>query len=139
MHDDQIRTIDGLALILGGSGDSFTGDLLRLIAKADPGNRAQLRGAFPYHVRAWELWQSLPEPTARHIYDVLTGEDPGAVATQLPKAHWLDKAAQLLSYMQGITSDRVAQAEFLGGALASAYQQGYRAAPTPPPVESPCG
>ena len=40
---------------------SFTGDLLRLIAKADPGNRARLRAGFPKHVAAWEMWQASPD------------------------------------------------------------------------------
>lgn len=48
-----------LCLFLDGSQDSFTGKLLELIAKADPGNRARLREAFPRHVAAWETWQVL--------------------------------------------------------------------------------
>lgn len=47
-----------LCLFLGGSTDSFTGLLLVLIAKADPGNRRKLRGDFPREVAAWEEWQA---------------------------------------------------------------------------------
>ncbi len=35
---------------------NFTAELLRLIAKADPINRARLRGAFPREVEAYEAW-----------------------------------------------------------------------------------
>lgn len=48
-----------LCLFLGGSTTSFTGMLLTLIAKADPGNRARLRAEFPRHVAAWETWRVL--------------------------------------------------------------------------------
>jgi hypothetical protein len=60
--DHKVATYQHLALALGGTyggdGDapSFTGDLLRLIAKADPQNRARLRIAFPVQVAAWEIW-----------------------------------------------------------------------------------
>jgi hypothetical protein len=54
--DHPITTYAELALALGGSEDSFTGQLLALIAKADPGNRSRLRKGFPRHVAAWELW-----------------------------------------------------------------------------------
>jgi hypothetical protein len=49
---------DELVLFLGGSPDSFTGLLLVLIEKGDPGNRARLRGGFPREVAAWEEWQA---------------------------------------------------------------------------------
>ena len=42
--------------ILGGYGDWFSADLLRLIAKADHTNRELIRKAFPDHVEAYELW-----------------------------------------------------------------------------------
>jgi hypothetical protein len=48
-----------LCLFLNGSPDSFTGRLLELIAKADPGNRARLRSAFPRQAAAWEAWQEI--------------------------------------------------------------------------------
>jgi hypothetical protein len=54
----KVETWHELCLALGGDVTSFTGDLLRLIAKADPGNRARLRAGFPKHVAAWEAWQA---------------------------------------------------------------------------------
>jgi hypothetical protein len=68
----RLSHLGDLALFLGGSDDSFTGDLLRLIAKADPGNRALLQRTFPAEVEAWTAWMSLDEPTA------------GALREQLP-------------------------------------------------------
>jgi hypothetical protein len=50
---------EDLCLFLDGSPTSFTGMLLTLIAKADPGNRARLRAEFPRHVAAWETWVGL--------------------------------------------------------------------------------
>jgi hypothetical protein len=55
--DHKVETWHELCLALGGDLTSFTGDLLRLIAKADPGNRARLRAGFPKHVAAWEMWE----------------------------------------------------------------------------------
>jgi hypothetical protein len=54
--DHKVETWHELCLALGGDVTSFTGDLLRLIGKADPGNRARLRAGFPKHVAAWEMW-----------------------------------------------------------------------------------
>ena len=48
-----------LCLFLDGSPSSFTGQLLTLIEKADPGNRHRLREAFPRQVAAWEAWREL--------------------------------------------------------------------------------
>jgi hypothetical protein len=56
--DMKLDTYGDLALALGGSADSFTGQLLLLIAKADPGNRFRLRAGFPRHVAAWEFWMA---------------------------------------------------------------------------------
>lgn len=59
-----------LALFLGGSADSFTGDLLRLIAKAQstPENLARLTRGFPAAVRAWAVWNGMdPCPTADQL------------------------------------------------------------------------
>lgn len=55
-----VSTFDELCLFLGGSHDSFTGLLLRLITKADQGNRYRLRQGFPREVLAFELWNSGP-------------------------------------------------------------------------------
>ena len=54
--DRGMPTLDELALFLGGSGTSFTGDLLRLMRKADPENRRQLERAFPREHRALTFW-----------------------------------------------------------------------------------
>jgi len=64
MPDSQeLDSLGLLALYLGGSGDSFTGDLLRLTAKADPGNYDRLAAVFPITTRAYALWQSMSAPT----------------------------------------------------------------------------
>lgn len=52
--------IDRLGHILAGEGDWFSADLLRLIAKADPQNRAALRTIYPQHVEAFEKWSRTP-------------------------------------------------------------------------------
>jgi hypothetical protein len=57
-----VVTFRDLCLALRGDETSFTGDLLRLIAKADPGNRHQLRLAFPRQVAAWEAWHTADPP-----------------------------------------------------------------------------
>jgi len=68
--DHPLATYADLALALGGSEDSFTGDLLRLIAKADPRNRARLRAGFPLQVAAWEIWMgAAPHITAGELAD----------------------------------------------------------------------
>lgn len=70
--DSRIRMLGDLALFLRGSDDSFTGDLLRLIARADPGNRSLLRGAFPEAVEAYAAWHSCTEtPTASELRNVI--------------------------------------------------------------------
>lgn len=56
-----VANVDGiteLALFLGGDVTSFTGDLLRLIAKSDPSNLAKLSAAYPREVRAFLLWRA---------------------------------------------------------------------------------
>jgi hypothetical protein len=68
----HVSMLGDLALFLRGSDDSFTGDLLRLIAKADPGNRSCLRNAFPEAVAAYQAWQSCTEtPTAAELRSVI--------------------------------------------------------------------
>ena len=57
--DDQpLRNLSDLAMFLGGDGTSFTGDLLRLIGKADPENLNLLGRVYPRHVRAWLMWRA---------------------------------------------------------------------------------
>lgn len=72
-----IRVTGDLALYLGGSGDSFTGMLLNLAAKTDPGNRARLRAAFPREITAYETWMRCePPPTAAELAAQLAGPPP---------------------------------------------------------------
>lgn len=61
MLDDSasLEDLTMLCLYLGGDITSFTGDLFRLIAKADPDNRWRIRQGFPVHVAAWEHWNRL--------------------------------------------------------------------------------
>lgn len=61
--DQRLYSTDELAVFLGGSADSWTGLFLRLVGKSDPEHRSRLAEGFPGHVRAWEMWQALPEPT----------------------------------------------------------------------------
>jgi hypothetical protein len=42
--------------IMGGHGSWFSAELLRMCAKADPGNLERLRLGFPEHVAAYERW-----------------------------------------------------------------------------------
>ncbi len=70
--DREIWGTGDLAVFLGGSGDSFTGLLLALIAKADPEARGRLKLAFPRQVTAWELWQSCsPVPTFAQMREMM--------------------------------------------------------------------
>lgn len=57
----------------GGPDASFTAHLLKLIAKADPGRRAQLERGFPREVLAWRVWNDMdPSPTAAGLCAALT-------------------------------------------------------------------
>lgn len=51
-----------LCAALGGSADSFTGQLLTLMGKADPGNRARLQRAYPREYAALQWWKEAPSP-----------------------------------------------------------------------------
>lgn len=74
--DKQLWGTGDLALFLGGSEDSFTGDLVHLIAKADPGNRIRLQEAFPAEVDAYQTWMSLSHnggaPTVQQMREALS-------------------------------------------------------------------
>jgi hypothetical protein len=71
--DRQLWGTGDLARFLGGSEDSFTGLLLVLFQKADPGNLYRLRMAFPEVHEAWETWNAMsPAPTARQLREALT-------------------------------------------------------------------
>lgn len=66
--DWALPTIAQLAIVLGGSDDSFTGDLLHLLGHADPGHIARLGRGFPREVAAWQFWRNTePAPTAGQL------------------------------------------------------------------------
>jgi hypothetical protein len=74
--DRQMYGTGDLAVFLGGSESSFTGLLIVLMQKADPGNLARLRLAFPREYRAWETWNSMsPCPTFRELREQLAETD----------------------------------------------------------------
>ena len=74
--DRQLWGTGDLAVFLGGSENSFTGLLLVLLQKADPGNVARIRRGFPEIVRAWETWNSMsPVPTAAQLRAALEAGD----------------------------------------------------------------
>jgi hypothetical protein len=76
-----------LALFLGGSVDSFTGKLLELMQKADPGNLARLERAFPREARARTMWNSMsPCPTFRELREALQEQDAEMQAEGLAAA-----------------------------------------------------
>jgi hypothetical protein len=80
--DRPMSTVDQVALFLGGSGDSFTGQLLMLFLKADPGNWSRLARAFPAEavaLRAWQDWSRREDraPTWRELNEYLSQPLPG--------------------------------------------------------------
>lgn len=72
-YDDlQLFGTGDLARFLGGSESSFTGQLLLLLQKADPGNVARIRMGFPEIVAAWETWNAMsPTPTSRQLREAI--------------------------------------------------------------------
>ena len=50
---------------------TFTGDLLRLIGKADPDNLRRLEAGYPRHVRAYVLWRACAPVQADTLVKVL--------------------------------------------------------------------
>lgn len=72
--DKPMPTLAELAIFLGGSDDSFTGDLLRLMRKADPGNLARLRAGFNDEYRALRAWEKLESPTWDDLRNALLRE-----------------------------------------------------------------
>jgi ABC-type amino acid transport substrate-binding protein len=70
--DAMVEGIHQLALFLGGDLTSFTGDLLRLIAKADPINLNRLVQGFPREVRAFVMWRACAPLDARTLVELLT-------------------------------------------------------------------
>ncbi len=69
--DEEIGDLAKLALFLGGEGTSFTGDLLRLIGKADPENLNRLALAYPRHVRAFLMWRACAPVPVRTLVALL--------------------------------------------------------------------
>lgn len=70
LQDRPVLFTGQLAFLLGGDETSFTGDLLRLIekAQADARNSRRLAVAFPVQVAAWRAWQRIePAPTHRDM------------------------------------------------------------------------
>lgn len=97
--DRQMTLVDDLALFLEGSGDSFTGDLLRLMRKADPGNRSALRAAFPKIDAALFHWERLSPlvnvaggPTMRQLLTALNDDDEPDYMP--PRLHAVDELAE---------------------------------------------
>lgn len=70
-RDDMVTDMRELALFLGGDVDSFTGDLLRLIAKADPHNLNRIGEGFPEHVAAFLMWRAVAPVPAGKLADIL--------------------------------------------------------------------
>lgn len=74
-RDTPMPTLDELALYLGGSPTSFTGQLLQLMCKADYGNLARLAAAYPREAKALKTWQGAdPAPTFGQLADLLSGD-----------------------------------------------------------------
>lgn len=69
--DAVVEDLTHLALFLGGDATSFTGHLLRLFAKADPGNLNKLVQVYPRQVRAWLLWRACAPVPARTLVALL--------------------------------------------------------------------
>lgn len=77
LPDEVLADPSDLARFLGGDDTSFTGDLLRLIAKArfSPENLNRLVRGFPRAVAAWIMWDTLcygAPPTAGDLARILT-------------------------------------------------------------------
>lgn len=101
--DQLVSSTDDLALVLGGAPSSFTGHLLRLYAKADPGNRARLAAVFPYEAIAYETWLVMsPIPTVGQLLALLA--EVTSASTQ---------PARIEGTLTLRTRDQVAAAAFL--------------------------
>lgn len=91
--DAPLDGLGDLCAFLGGTwsedsrGASITASILHLIVKAQntPERFAQVERAFPREVTAWRVWRSMsPTPTARELYEQLTG--PDTPAAEVPPA-----------------------------------------------------
>lgn len=67
----EMAELHDLCLFMGGDSTSFTGDLLRLIGKADPDNLKRLEAGYPRHVRAYVLWRACAPVRADTLVKVL--------------------------------------------------------------------
>lgn len=68
--DMRVEDLADLARIVGGSHDSFKGQLLALMRKADPGNRARLASAFRYEHTMLSVWEDFADPpTWRQLHN----------------------------------------------------------------------
>lgn len=74
-----------LVLFLNGMPDSFTGQLLTLIEKADPGNRARLRDAYPFEVLAWETWRDNSPATWGDLGALIRDREDCGRRTEVPR------------------------------------------------------
>lgn len=105
----QVDGLGDLALFLGGSEDSFTGEVLKLITKGQstPDNMDRLIVAFPREVVAWSVWMAQPEaPTAAELLAALVSAPDPVV---------LDPATELLP----VQTDRLQLVRLTGDGSAS--------------------
>jgi hypothetical protein len=66
---ERLEDFRELCLFLGGETDSFTGELLLLIRKADRANKRALAKGFPRHVHAMLVWDYLLPAAADNTTD----------------------------------------------------------------------
>jgi hypothetical protein len=113
--DTPVTDTGHLAVVLGGSEDSFTGMLLELMHKADPGNRMKLAQAFPLAHIALEIWMALPEPPTfaqmQEIMEPPPGDDDVRRCQAAKPVVWAecgDAATHAITYRceNGHTKDR---------------------------------
>lgn len=86
--DRPITATAELAIFLGGGPGSFTGEVLKLITKAQatPANMARLTLAFPREVQAWRTWMAMsPAPTYSQLAAELAAQ-PAIPTEKAPSA-----------------------------------------------------
>lgn len=123
---DPVNTHAHLARFLGGSDDSFTGQLLDLFAKAmaTPANTERLQLAFPYHYLAWRTWMLVtPAPTAGELRTLVTE----ALDTVM---WWACIRCQV--YWHSATYNRVSRCSTCGGPVSFTYEAKDKVALLPP-------
>lgn len=83
-----VEDLEQLVSLLGGSADSFTGQLCTLILKADPGHLDALRAGFPVEVMCVMGWRATAHQTARwwrrHIDEARRAMDAVRKAWSVP-------------------------------------------------------